>query len=150
MKKRLKTILIVIGIVILLLSILAISTMSYFETLNESEYNITEVENVSTSITDISQTGATIIIKDTNVIKYTYGEWYKMEKEMDGVWYELPTKIKEYGFDSKGYNVDEKNEVKFDINWEWLYGKLPTGSYRIIKESHHKYIAIPFNIAVTQ
>ena len=115
----------------------------------ESTYIPTEVENVSISISDISLTGATIIIKDTNVSKYTYGEWYKLEKEIDGKWYEVKTIIENYGFNSIGYNVDENNEIKFVINWEWLYGKLPLGSYRIIKQSHNKYISIPFSIAET-
>ena len=37
-------------------------------------------KNVSMSIFDISSTGATIIIKDTNVTPSLYGEWYKIEK----------------------------------------------------------------------
>ena len=115
----------------------------------ESKYTPTEVENVSVSISNISLTGATITIKDTSITKYTYGEWYKLEKEIDGKWYEVNTKIENYGFNSIGYNVDENNEVKFIMDWEWLYGELPLGSYRIIKEVHNKYIAIPFSIATT-
>jgi len=57
--------------------------------------------------------------------------------------------IEDYAFISIGYTVDENNEVKFALDWEWLYGKLPPGSYRILKEAHHRYIAIPFSIATT-
>ena len=39
---------------------------SHFEEI-ESKYQLTEVKNVSINITDISLTGATIIIKDTNI-----------------------------------------------------------------------------------
>ena len=113
-------------------------------------YATSEVENVSATISDISLTGATITIKDTNLTKYTYGEWYVIQKEENGKWYNIPTKVKEYGFNSIGYEVDENNEVKFVIDWKWLYGELSQGSYRIIKESHGKYISIPFNIAETQ
>ena len=55
--------------------------------------------------------------------------------------------IKDYAFVSIGYAVDKNNEVKFEIDWEWLYGKLPSGNYRILKESHHKNIAVTFSIS---
>ena len=115
----------------------------------ESTYIETNIENVSISISDISLTGATIIIKDTNKTPYTYGQWYKIEKEINGKWYEVKTVIKDYGFNEIGYLPDENNEVKFVINWEWLYGELPLGSYRILKQVNDKYISIQFGIAET-
>lgn len=107
------------------------------------------VENVTVQIYDISLTGATIIITDKNKEPYTYGQWYKIEKEENGKWIELPPKIKNYGFNDLGYLVDENNEVKFVMDWEWLYGKLDLGSYRIIKKVNDHYIYIPFGIATT-
>ena len=117
--------------------------------LKESTYNVTDIENVSISISDISLTGATIIIKDTNRKPYTYGEWYKIEKEVNGKWYEVKTIIENYGFNSIGYLPDKNNEVKFVIDWEWLYGHLPLGSYRILKEVGKQYIGVDFGIATT-
>ena len=120
-----------------------------FDETKESKYIPTEVENVSISISDISLTGATVIIKDTNENPYTQGEWYKIEKQIDGKWYEIETLIDNYGFNSIGYLPDENNEVKHIIDWEWLYGELSLGSYRIIKEVGNKYISIEFAIATT-
>ncbi len=150
MKKELKITLFIIGGLLIVFGILALTTQSYFEVIEETVYATSEVENVSTTISDISLTGATITIKDTNESKYLYEEWYVIEKEIDGKMYSIPTKVKDYGFNSKVYTVDENNEVKFVIDWEWLYGELPQGSYRIIKKSHDKYISIPFSIATTQ
>ena len=150
MKKGLKITLFIIGGLLIVFGILALTTQSYFEVIEETVYATSEVENVSTTISDISLTGATITIKDTNENKYTYEEWYVIEKEIDGKMYSIPTKVKDYGFNSIGYTVDENNEVKFVIDWEWLYGELTQGSYRIIKKSHDKYISIPFSIATTQ
>ena len=150
MKKSIKIILIVIGILLIVLGIIVLVTRSDSKLKEVNVYATSEVENVSATISDISLTGATITIKDRNSTKYTYGEWYVIQKEENGKWYNISTKVKEYGFNSIGYEVDENNEVKFVIEWEWLYGKLPQGSYRIIKESHNKYISIPFNIAETQ
>ena len=150
MKKGLQITLFIIGGLLIVFGILALTTQSYFEVIEETVYATSEVENVSTTISDISLTGATITIKDTNESKYTYEEWYVIEKEIDGKMYSIPTKVKDYGFNSIGYTVDENNEVKFVIDWEWLYGELTQGNYRIIKKSHDKYISIPFSISTTQ
>jgi len=117
--------------------------------LKESTYVVTDIENVSISISDISLTGATITIKDTNKKPYTYGQWYKIEKQINGKWYEVKTIIENYGFNSIGYLPDKNNEIKFVMNWEWLYGRLPLGSYRIIKEVGKQYIGVEFGIATT-
>lgn len=150
MKKSIKITLIITGTLLIIVGIIFLVAKSNSEEIDVNVYAISEVENVSASISDISLTGATITINDTNATKYTYGEWYVIQKEENGKWYNLQTKVKEYGFNSIGYEVDEKNEVKFVVDWKWLYGELPQGSYRIIKESHNKYISIPFGIAETQ
>lgn len=99
----------------------------------KTTYVPSELENVSISISNISLTGATIIIKDTNKKTYTYGAWYKIEKQVDEEWKEVKTIRDDYAFNSIAYLPDENNEVKFEMDWEWLYGELPIGSYRILK-----------------
>lgn len=117
--------------------------------ISESTYKSTEVENVSINIFNISLTGATVIIKDTNKNSYTYGQWYRIEKQVNGKWYEVKPIIENYGFNSIGYLPDKNNEVKFVIDWKWLYGELSPGSYRILKEVNNKYISIEFGIETT-
>lgn len=112
----------------------------------ESKYEPITVENVSISISNISSTGATITIKDTNKEKHTYGQWYKIEKQANGKWYELNTLINNYAFISIGYLPDKNNEVKFVMDWKSLYGKLPLGNYRILKQANEKIISVEFSI----
>ena len=115
----------------------------------EQDFLPTEIENVSYKISNISQIGATLIIKDNNKNPYTYGEWYKIEKNINGDWQEMKTIIDNYGFNEIAYLPNENNEVEFIINWEKLYGKLENGSYRILKRANNKYISIEFSIATT-
>ena len=118
----------------------------------KSNYKPTEIENISTDIYDISLTGATIVIKDTNEKQNTYTDWYVIEKEENGNWYQLDTKVEDYGFNDIAYLPNENKEVKFVMDWEWLYGKLPLGSYRILKKVNDgsaNIISIEFNIATT-
>ena len=116
----------------------------------ESAYKPTEVENVSISISNVSSTGATVMIKDINKEPFVYGEWYKIEKEKDGEWYDVKTVISSYAFNDLGYLTDNTGEVKFTIDWEWLYGKLPSGNYRLLKEVASQYISIEFCVTATE
>lgn len=112
----------------------------------EEAFASTPVENVTIRMFDISSTGATVIIKDTNDEPYLYGEWYKLQKEIDGQWQDVPTVIDNYSFTAIGYLPDENGEVKYDIDWQWLYGKLPAGNYRLWKEVNFQKISIDFSV----
>ena len=106
----------------------------------------TQVENVTFQISDISPTGATLVITDTNAEPYLYGEWYKIQRLTDGQWMDVPHVIDNGAFNAMGYIPDANGEVKFTINWEWLYGKLPSGAYRLWKQVGDKECYIEFSI----
>lgn len=106
----------------------------------------TQVENVTFQISDISPTGATLVITDTNAEPYLYGEWYKIQRLTDGQWMDVPHVIDNAAFNAMGYIPDANGEVKFTINWEWLYGKLPSGAYRLWKQVGDKECYIEFSI----
>ena len=109
-----------------------------------SVYKPTEFQNIEIGIFDVTDVGATVIIKDTNKEPYVYGEWYCIEKKSGDRWIKIPTVISEYGFNELGYLVNDDGEVKFNVNWEWLYGKLPQGDYRILKEAGKDIISAEF------
>lgn len=118
MKKGLLRILIC-GILVLGLETSCVNSEKADFYYSEEEQNEKEkLANITTEISDISPTGATIIITDTNEEPYIYTEWYKIEKKEDEKWIELETQIKDYGFDTIGVSVDENNKVKFVIDWE--------------------------------
>jgi hypothetical protein len=58
----------------------------------------------------------------------------------------LPHVIDNAAFTMIGYLPDENGQVKFSINWEWLYVKLPSGEYRLWKQVGVKECYIEFNI----
>ena len=112
--------------------------------LKPSTYQTTEIQNVSINIFDVTSTDATVIIKASNPSPYVYGEWYEIEREKDGTWYEVKTIISNYGFNEIGYIPNNNGEVEFKINWEWLYGELPEGNYRLLKQVNTQYIFVEF------
>lgn len=60
-------------------------------------------------------------------------EYHLMVLENE-VWQDVPTIIENFGWNSLAYLIPLENSVEFEIDWEWLYGELPVGIYRIEKE----------------
>ena len=121
----------------------------------ESSYNIVEIEivedngilsidkieNIKMWFENTTVKGATLVIEATNENPYTYGEWYTIEKQINGKWYELLKDNKEYKFNSDKFLPDENNIVRFHMDWENIYGELWGSNLRIIKKVNDKYIA---------
>ena len=80
----------------------------------------------------LTPNGATIIIKDKE--NHTYGEAFSIERKEDNKWKKQEPIIEDYFFNLIGYTPNEKNEVEIKTDWQWLYGTLPPGTYRILKE----------------
>lgn len=113
---------------------------------NSKETKLSNIKNVSINISNVSLSGAAVVIKDTNKNPYKYEEWYEIETKISNKWVKVNPVIKEYGFNLVEYNVNENNEVEFKIDWEWLYGKLEPGNYRLLKRVNNKYIGVEFSI----
>lgn len=62
------------------------------------------------------------------------GEWYEIEKYENDEWNKVKTVISDYGFNALAYLVKENDITELEVNWEWLYGKLSPGHYRINKK----------------
>lgn len=114
---------------------------------DNNEYNLKDV-TMKLKENTLTNSGATIIITDNNEIKYTYEEYYKLEKRIDHVWYELKPSG-DVIFNEMGYLVDDNNELEMDIDWSKTYGNLTSGKYRIIKriyDGEYKYFSVEFDL----
>ena len=86
----------------------------------------------------LTNVGATVIITDRSSRNNMYGEPYRIDQYVDNEWKELDVVIEgNYAFTSIGYTVDETNKLELKIDWEWLYGKLKPGKYRIVKDTSY-------------
>ena len=112
----------------------------------ESAYQPAGVENVTMTVSDVTPAGATVEIRDNNREPFVYGEWFVIEQEKDGVWYEVRTKISNYGFNEIGWLTDDQGRLTMTVDWAWLYGDLPGGSYRILKQAGTEIISAPFTV----
>lgn len=87
----------------------------------------------------LTRTSATIVIYDYTNDDNIYGQAYRIDKKENGKWISLKTldgkEWTEVYWNLIGYHVDEHDRLELNINWENLYGALPNGEYRIVKET---------------
>lgn len=129
MKKVLKY-----GIIILLIVLLLLAIWFIFKP--EKQELEQYLENVVMTIKDgtLTNKGATIIITDPSGDIHTYGDFFRIDEFKDNEWVPLKPIIDDYGFNAIGYHVDENNKLEMNIDWEWLYGELKSGKYRLVKD----------------
>ena len=89
---------------------------------------------VTATLRDISNVGANLIIRredDDDGAEVIYGEAYILQRQVDGERQDAETVPDNYGFPMVGYNVPGGEEASIYYNWEWLYGALEPGEYRM-------------------
>ncbi len=59
------------------------------------------------------------------------GAWFTIQREMDGAWYDL-VPIAEVAWEEIAYKISAGETTVLPVTWEYLYGELPTGEYRIV------------------
>lgn len=99
---------------------------------------LNEIENVSMTIKDgtLTRSGATVIINDSNGVgTYVYGTEFRVDKKVNGEWKELEYAHDDFGFTEMAYYVNDNGKLEFDCDWEYMYGKLSNGEYRIVKDT---------------
>ena len=86
---------------------------------------------------NITPTGLTIVCSQSDVDvngELSTGSYYSLSKYEDGEWIEIPYAIEgEIGWTSEAWNILMDDVVKWDVDWNWLYGELEAGTYRIRK-----------------
>lgn len=88
------------------------------------------------SVKNVTSTGLTLVCTKeggTPTGELKCGTDYRLIVLEDGIWKDVPTVIEEYGWNSLAYNFPEGQTTEFEYSWEWLYGKLSAGTYRLTK-----------------
>ncbi len=88
----------------------------------------------------VTSTGACFLLENVSDETYYYGEMYTLEKWDGADWVTLKTKDN-IGWNDIAYILDPGKEQRLELNWEWCYGNLPQGSYRLHKEVYSEQAA---------
>ncbi|MEA1962156.1 MAG: M56 family metallopeptidase [Bacillota bacterium] len=82
----------------------------------------------------VSTTGVIVAFQNNSSRKCDYGEYFCLEKKLNGSWYQVPVIIDgDYGFNDIAYDLAPGDDGEWAVDWDWLYGSLDTGEYRIVK-----------------
>lgn len=142
MKKGLKIFIVIILLILLAGGIWLIFNKDY----NEEHI----VEGVSMSIKNgtLTNSGAVIILKNDSDIDVSYGNPYSIQVKKKGKWQDIESDL---SFTLPAFILKSKSSEEIKINWEYGYGKLEKGEYRIIKGFHYekeKEVYVGFSVNV--
>lgn len=102
-----------------------------FDVGNKSDVQISQ-NDVSLSIKDgtLKNTGATLVLTNNIDKDFYYGNPYKIEIKKDGEWHKINVQL---DFTLPAFGLKAKETKEIELDWEHGYGKLASGTYRIIK-----------------
>ena len=93
-------------------------------------------ENISFKVKSetLTSKGATFVMtNNTDSETYEYGNPFYIEVKDNNEWKVLET-INDLSFTLPAFALKPKESKKFNINWEYGYGKLKKGTYRLVKD----------------
>ena len=149
MKKTILTIL-VCGIFVIGLTGCG-KTKNEFDVGDKSDIQISQ-SDITLAIKDgtLTNIGATLILKNNSDKLLHYDETYEIEIKQNGEWHKINAELY---FNEPLFEVEENKSKELELKWEYGYGKLPSGKYRIVKKVYFEnereqefYISAEFNI----
>ena len=123
----------------------------------KNEFDIGNKSDIKISQNDVIMTikegtltnkSATIVLTNNSNKNFQYGNPYEIEIKKDGEWHKINAEL---SFTMPAFNLSAKESIEIKLDWENEYGKLPKGTYRIIKEIDYEYEEgkyETFNVAV--
>ncbi len=81
-----------------------------------------------------TDTGGDLEIVNQSGKELQYGDWFDVQRKVEGEWYSLSYIIENVAFHAIAYNMPASETSIKPITWEWMYGKLPPGEYRIVTD----------------
>lgn len=99
-------------------------------------YNENNLDGVTMRVTESTDSSVTLEIVNETDKDIQYGDDFILEKKDNdsGEWRRVQTIIDDYGFNDIAHIVQKGTPSIEEIDFEWLYGKLEAGTYRIVKE----------------
>ena len=99
---------------------------------NKSNIKVSQNDVIMT-VKDVTLTNksVTLILTNNSDRKIQYGSPYEIEIKKNGEWYKINAKL---NFTLPLFILESKEKNEFKLSFEEGYGKLPSGTYRVIKK----------------
>lgn len=93
---------------------------------------------LSLSVKNVTPTGATLVISQSGGNpsgELQYGPAYKIQSLNGDTWEDVPYVTEgDVEWTEEVYMVEMDTDFEIVLSWDWLYGNLPDGQYRIVKQ----------------
>ncbi len=89
--------------------------------------------DISVYVHEVNDGYLSVEMSNTTDRTYVYGESYYLQVMVDGKWHELSTNYS-MNFPYIGYDIEPHEFVDLEIDYYEGYGKLESGTYRLVKE----------------
>ena len=92
---------------------------------------------ITLSAEDVTPTGMTLVCTQSGgkpLTDLTTGRMFRLERLKKGEWKLLPALMDRVAWNMDALGVQYEGSVEWEIGWEKLYGTLPPGTYRVVKQ----------------
>lgn len=89
---------------------------------------------ITLSVKDVTATGATIVFSQSGgnpTGELDTGSYYRLEHENENMAFIVEGEVV---WTAEAYMIRKDGKTEMKVNWEWLYGTLEPGTYRIVKQ----------------
>lgn len=136
-----------ISFIMLLLILVVLTACNSGE---KSEIDVGTIDGISITVDadTVTSTGFDYVISNQTDEVAGYGRQYAIERRSKSEWYSIPYVIDEndVAWTLELLIISPYSEASESVDFEYLYGELKPGDYRIIKKIGDTYIAGEFTI----
>ncbi|MBR1931324.1 MAG: hypothetical protein IJ833_07650 [Lachnospiraceae bacterium] len=100
-------------------------------------YNENNLEGISMTVLDNTDTWVKVAFTGDRAEEVYFGDDYLLERldEETGEWSWVPIVFEgDWGYNDIAYRIPQGEAAEWETQFQWLYGRLPAGTYRIVKE----------------
>ena len=91
-------------------------------------------EGLTLTVEDIGTSEITVRITNNSGEKFSYGEYFSIQKQIDGQWYTVPVRADNVGFQDTAHILPNGESASETYNLN-IYGTLEPGTYRLVVET---------------
>ena len=91
-------------------------------------------EGLTLTVEDIGTSEITVRITNNSGEEFSYGEYFSIQKQIDGQWYKVPVRADNVGFQDIAHILPNGESASETYNLN-IYGMLEPGTYRLVVET---------------
>ena len=99
-----------------------------------SEMAPKEIEGVTMKVSHVTDRLVTVVFENDTDKEIETGEMFWLERRTEDGWEELEPVIENYAFSMVAYAVEKNKPLELEVQYDWLFGELEPGEYRIVKQ----------------